>query len=341
MGERGRFRMGTQRRRVWLGQALGSVGSVLLAACADSGPRPTVPGQRSETASPAAAGDSGDHPAGRIVFVSKYNIHIWSNGTIRQLTNDGASRQPSWSPDGLFVAHVKVQNSSSDIWVMEAGGPKLWRLTYYGQQPLEYRRWAFRPRYWPRGDRLLFLSDDGTYDLRVWQLDLDGRPGRPLLRAPDGQGGLDHPSVSPDERRLLVTSYREEQPQVWTWGLPDGPWRQLTQAAEGAYDPAWSPDGTRVAYTQRQAGGHDVWIMGADGGGAVPVTTTGRARSPCWSPAGDALSYLSDDGAGFDVWVTPPPALGAATGDGTARDEPRRLTRGVAVDAVSGLSWAG
>ena len=70
------------------------------------------------------------HPAGRIAFVSKDNIHIWANGATRQLTNDGASHQPSWSPDGLFVAHVKVQNSSSDIWVMEAAGPKLWRLTY-------------------------------------------------------------------------------------------------------------------------------------------------------------------------------------------------------------------
>ena len=335
--------MGTQRRRVWLGRALGSVGSVLLAACADSRlhDRPCLGASVGETAAPAAAGDSRDHPAGRIAFVSKDNIHILANGAIRQLTSDGASRQPAWSPDGLFVAHVKVQNSSSDIWVMETGGPKLWRLTYYGQQPLESRHWAFRPRYWPSGDRLLFLSDDGTYDLRVWQLDLDGRSGRPLLRAPDGQGGLDHPSVSPDERRLLVTSYREEQPQVWAWGLPDGPWRQLTQAAEGAYDPAWSPDGARIAYTQRQAGGHDVWIMGADGSGAVPVTTTGHARSPCWSPAGDAVAYLTDDGAGFDVWVTPAPVLAAATGDGTARDEPRRLTRGAAVDAVSGLSWAG
>ena len=341
MGDRRPFRTGAQRRRLLLGTALGSVGGVLLAACADSGLQPTAPEQRADTAAPAAAGDSGDHPAGRIAFVSQDNIHILTNGAIKQLTNDGASRQPSWSPDGLFVAHVKVQNSSSDIWVLEAGGPKLWRLTYYGQQPLEHRRWAFRPRYWPSGDRLLFLSDDGTYDLRVWQLDLDGRPGRPLLRAPDGQGGLDHPSVSPDEHRLLVTSYREEQPQVWAWGLPDGPWQQLTQAAEGAYDPAWSPDGTRIAYTQRQAGGHDIWIMAADGSGAVPVTTTGHARSPCWSPASDALAYLSDDGAGFDVWVAPAPALGATTGDGMASKEPHRLTRGAAVDAVSGLSWAG
>ncbi len=291
---------------------------------------------------PDEAGESQGQPAGRIAFVSKDNIHVWANGTTTQLTTDGASRQPSWSPDGLFVAHVKVQNSSSDIWVMEAAGPKLWRLTYYGQQPLERRSWAFRPRYWPSGDKLLFLSDEGTYDLRIWQLGLDGQHGRPLLSVPDGEGGLDHPSVSPDERRLLVTSYREEQPQVWAWGLPDGPWQQLTQAPEGAYDPAWSPDGAHIAYTQRQAGGHDIWIMGTDGSGAMPVTTTGRARSPCWSPAGNAVAYLTDDGAGFDVWVAPvPSALVAATGASAVSGEPRQLTRGAAVDAVSGLSWAG
>ena len=328
--------MGTQRRRGWLGLALGSAGSVLLAACADSGSQPASPEQHPETAPPAAGGESRDHPAGRIAFVSKGNIHVWAGGATTQLTSDGASRQPAWSPDGLFVAHVKVQNSSSDIWVMEAGGPKVWRLTYYGQQPLEHRRWAFRPRYWPSGERLLFLSDDGTYDLRVWQLDLDGQPGRPLLRAPDGQGGLDHPSVSPDERRLLVTSYREEQPQVWAWGLPDGPWQQLTQAPDGAYDPAWSPDGAHVAYTQKQAAGHDVWIMAADGSSAIPLTTTGRARAPCWSPAGGAVAYLSDDGDGFDIWVAPAPAAPGGTSV-----KPRQLTRGAAADAVSGISWAG
>ncbi|MAG36978.1 MAG: hypothetical protein CL878_12150 [Dehalococcoidia bacterium] len=342
MADRRSVRLGARRRRVWLGQALGIAGSALAAACTGASLQPAVPEHLSDAAASGQAEDGRVPLAGRILYVSSSNIHVWANGATTQLTADGASRQPSWSPDGHLIAHIKVQNSSSDIWVMEAAGAKLWRLTYYGQQPIERRRWAFRPRYWPTGNKLLFLSDEGTYDLMVWQLGLDGQRGSPLLRVPDGEGGLDHPSVSPDERRLLVTSYREERPQVWTWALPSGPWQQLTHAPGGAYDPAWSPDGTHIAYTQRQADKHDIWVMRVDGSGTTPLTTSGRARAPCWSPAGDAVAYIGDGGAGFDIWSAPvPPALVTADGASAVAAEPRQLTRGASVDAVSGLSWTG
>jgi len=332
----------TKCRRDLLAQTLFcSGGGAFLAACTSLTRRPALFHDLSEP-NPRNANDASRlTPLGRILYVSNRNIHVWASGKINQLSGDQISSQPSWSPDGQFIAHIKVDGSSSDIWVMDDDGAQLWRLTYYGQQPVESRRWAFRPRYWPTGDRLLYLSDETTHDLMIWQLGLNDQRGRPLLWLPDGSGGLDHPSISPAEDRLLFTSYQDEVPQVWTKGLPDGPWQQLTKAPHGAYDPAWSPDGKHIAYAQREADLHNIWIMDSDGHHSMPVTSGGRERAPCWSPVGDLVAYISDHG-GFDVWVTPIfSATRMRNGEDPLIEGPRQLTKGAAVDVVSGLSWTG
>lgn len=64
--------------------------------------------------------------------------------------------------------------------------------------------------------------------------------------------------------------------------------RQL--AVGGA--PAWSPDGTRLAYARDG----QVYVANADGGGEVAV---GSGNSPSWSPDGSALAVSRPDGLGI------------------------------------------
>ncbi len=310
---------------------------------------------------PKEASESGNGAAplpaalpGRLLYVGDADIWVWEKGTARKLTGDRISRQPSWSPDGRRIALVKLDVSSSDIWVMDADGANSRQLTHNASRIVTQNNWAFRPIWWPDGSKLLYLSEETTNDLMLWQLSLDGRSHRPFLVVPDMEGGLDMPSFSPDGRQLALVSYRGPglRSQVWTYTLPSGPWRQLTESAEGAYDPAWSPDGTRIAYTQRSQGRNDVWIMDADGSHPQPVTGNGASRAPCWSPDGQYLGFISAQTGGFELWVTQPPApkepaVVAATGSPgplPTEAEPkvppaRQLTRGALLDAVSGLSW--
>jgi TolB protein len=212
--------------------------------------------------------------------------------------------------------------------------------------------WAFRPVWWPDASRLLYLTEESTNDLMIWQIGLDGKNRRPFLTVPDGDGGLDMPSISPDGKRLALISYRGPalKSQIWTYGLAAGPWRELTETAEGAYDPAWSPDGTRIAYAARAGSKHDLWVMDADGSDQRQITTSGACRAPCWSPDGKHLAYVAADGNAFDLWAMPAPPRLAETAAGTAigtsatlapiaPSAATRLTRGANLDAVSGLSW--
>ena len=80
---------------------------------------------------------------------------------------------------------------------------------------------------------------------------------RLMLAGPDGaqreftQGNADgSPRFSPDGAKLAFLRARQsgEPRQVWVMNADGGEARQLTEAAKGVQDFAWSPDGSRICY---------------------------------------------------------------------------------------------
>jgi TolB protein len=105
----------------------------------------------------------------------------------------------------------------------------------------------------------------------------------------------------------------------------------------GALDPAWTPDGSWVAFAGREGYGSDIYAVQPEGSSFTRLTNEGMlARSPAWSPDGRHLAYLSNKTGYFELWVVD--VEGDASG-GLVASKPRQLTRDVHVDAASGLSW--
>lgn len=81
--------------------------------------------------------------------------------------------------------------------------------------------------------------------------------------------------------------------------------RQLTDGPGTALDPAWSADGTMIAFSaSREGSGSDVYVANADGTGAFKITDDPASdRAPDWSPDGTRLVFTSERGDNRDLWV--------------------------------------
>jgi len=64
---------------------------------------------------------------------------------------------------------------------------------------------------------------------------------------------------------------------------------RLTDHYGSVSGPAWSPDGSKIAFASDRSGQSEVYVMNADGSGLVQVTTTG-GQAPAWSPDGTKLA---------------------------------------------------
>lgn len=82
---------------------------------------------------------------------------------------------------------------------------------------------------------------------------------------------------------------------------------KLTTDLQDDSHPAWSPDGTQLAFQSDRASGElNVWIMDDDGANPVQLTTNvNDDRHPAWSPDGDWIAFDSDRAGTFDIWRLP------------------------------------
>ena len=82
---------------------------------------------------------------------------------------------------------------------------------------------------------------------------------------------------------------------------------RLTDNREGNFEPAVSPDGTRVAFTSSRDGDAELYVMPAAGGDPTRLTTFHRDDwGAQWSPDGAWLAFLSDREGEARVFVVRP-----------------------------------
>jgi len=73
-----------------------------------------------------------------------------------------------------------------------------------------------------------------------------------------------------------------------------------------AYDisPAWSPDGSKIAFVSMRDGNDEIYVMSADGSGQTRLTFEGAPdRSPAWSPDGNRIAFVSYRDGNAEVYV--------------------------------------
>jgi Tol biopolymer transport system component len=134
----------------------------------------------------------------------------------------------------------------------------------------------------------------------IYRINPDGTGATRLtgLTAPFDDGDEDKPDVSPDGKTIAFV-FESEDPNAadeYVIYLTNRDGSNPRQVAVGS-DPAWSPDGTKIAYTAiDDQSGYQLGVMNADGSGQHLITTetdvTQANYAPDWSADGTRLTYV-------------------------------------------------
>jgi Tol biopolymer transport system component len=102
---------------------------------------------------------------------------------------------------------------------------------------------------------------------------------------------------------VAIQSADEEQ-DIWVWDFGRRTLTRLTFGPENDYDPVWTPDGRRIAFTRGEGGGAALFFRAADGTGPEERLTTGNKAAmtaTSFSPDGSRLVI----GQLGDIWMLP------------------------------------
>ena len=119
--------------------------------------------------------------------------------------------------------------------------------------------------------------------------------GRPLT---DGYTGDLQPAMNPQGTRLVFSSSRSGNRNLWIAKPDAGDARPLTSETAGDDRPAFSPNGDRVAFVSDRGGKRGIWVMSADGGTSRLIGHANVLDTLTWSPDGQRI-----------IFSTPGPAL--------------------------------
>ena len=229
----------------------------------------------------------------RLAYVSYDNGHIYwlelndglENPTI--FDTGAIGFQPTWSADGTRLAFFSDRDGNAEIYVMESDGSKQTRLTDHAAPD-------YSPRWSPDGQQLLFISErDGNAEVYIINTD-----GTGLLNLSNDPAHDEFAFWSPDSTRIVFVSYQDGadphsighgNAEIFIVNADGSGTMNLSDNDVWNGDPAWSPDGEWIAFTQRvgeQRQGH-IQIIRADGSGEIRLVGEPGEWNDCcsvWRP---------------------------------------------------------
>jgi Tol biopolymer transport system component len=257
---------------------------------------------RSASSAPAPAGSGGAVPP---------------RAQFRQLTFlAGGEGAPALAPDGESFAYVKdVDGTQADVFLQRVDGSKSIDLTSGCSSD------DGEPAFSPDGQRIAYFSGCGGGGIFVM-----GAMGESPRKVTDHGH---NPTWSPDGSEIAVADEalglpfgRSSVSRIWAVNVETGARRLVTE--HDAVEPAWSPDGRRIAFWGLKGDDpqRDVYTVAADGSqsareAAVPVMDDPPVDwSPVWTADGRGLIFASTRGGTMNLWrIGVDPATGRATGE--------------------------
>ena len=228
----------------------------------------------------------------------KSNSHIWminiDGSNDRQITfSQSSENSPRWSPDGKYLSFTSSRPGKakgSQVWLLDRNGGEAFQLTEFKGR-LQGHEWS------PDSKRLALVIGDPDPDADP---DPSPQPGAtPKVAKPIV---IDRYRFKQDGQGYLL---KGRHSYIYLFDVATKKLDRLTKSKWDESSPAWSPDGTRIAFMSNHSDDPDrdpatqLYVADATPGATekqlTPAgTRAGRSR-PEWSPDSKWIAFLDGE----------------------------------------------
>jgi len=225
-----------------------------------------------ENGTPAVSANPCGNRQGMLAFASYrdgeseiYTVNADGTNLIRLTNNEERLSKPIWSPNTESIAYVVTDEQRNNLDIY------VMKADGSNQTRLTTDRWVDTEPAWdPTGGRIAFSSDRDSYL-----------------------------SVSDEFVYERVFEF-----EIYVMDADGSGQTNLTNSQGSDTEPAWSPDGSQIAFQSTRDGNHEIYLMQADGSGQVNLTNhPADDAAPVWSPDGSKIAFHSSRTGDFNIYL--------------------------------------